>query len=264
MSETEGIEQIEESEELENSEGIDESIDAEIESNEPDTRSLKEIARDKLKQKLDDGFDLGNKNEKVRICKEIANEIQNIKGSCSYDVVAKEVKYVLKVKKKEKSETTEGIKKVGEHSIKTKRTSKVERPDREETESEESTENLNEFQQKLLVLKSFEDKGESAEEMMIKFALEDVAFFIQALGLPKPQTKRLQARARHIALFNELQRAKGTPENVISISDNILKPLLMIGIFTTFAEPIVKKYFPQADKKKSNDGIKTTNESMRD
>ena len=260
MSEqTEGIEEISEIEESE----IEESQDVEIESDEPDTRSLREIARDKLREKLDAGFDLGNKSEKVRICKEIANEIQNIKGSCSYDTVSKEVKYVLKAKKKEKSESKEGIKKVGEHSIKIKKTSKVNRPPREEIELEESTENLNEYQKKLLVLKSFEDAGESAEEMMIKFALEDVAFFIQALGLPKPQTKRLQERARHIALFNELQRAKGTPENVISISDNILKPFLMIGIFTTFAEPIIKKYFPQDDRKKSGDGIKTTNESMR-
>lgn len=257
---TEGIEEIPESEETE----IEESQDVEIESDEPDTRSLKEIARDKLKEKIDAGFDLNNKSEKVRICKEIQNEIQNIKGSCSYDVVVKEVKYVLKAKKKEKSESKEGIKKVGEHSFKVKRTSKVERPPREEPETEELTENTNEFEQRAIILKQFQEKGESAEEMMINFTLEDVSFFIEALGLPRPQAKRLKKRAKQIAMFNEIQRINGHPENVISISDNILKPLMMIGLFVTFAEPIVKKYFPQDDRKKSGDGIKTTNESMRD
>lgn len=247
---------------------IAEQQDSQItESNDYDTRSLREIAREKLTEKLEQGYDLSNKEEKSRICHEIANEIQNIKGSCSYQTVSAEVNHVLKVKKKKDSETKEGTKQVEGHTIKIKKSGKVNRPARNEPDSSEtndSSSELNEFERKMMVLKQFEEKGESAEEMMIKFTLQDVSFFIQAFGLPKPQTKRLEQRARQIALWNEMQRVKGTPENVISISDNVLKPLMMLGLVTTFAEPIVKKYFPPNGKKKDNSGIEVSEKSLRD
>ena len=226
-------------------------------------KSIKELARDKLREKIDEGYDLANKTEKARICHEIADDISNILGSCSYDAVAKEVRFVLKAKKKEESKTTDDTKTVDGHSIKTKKTSKLKRPKREETEVDPNT--LNEFEQKALILKQMQESGESAEEMMISFTLQDVSFFIEALGLPKPQIKKLKARAKQITMFNEIQRVKGTPENVISISDSILKPLMMLGIATTFLEPVVKKYFPQDTKKsKSTNGIEVEDKSLRD
>jgi len=268
---TDGIEEIEESSQEPESEESNEEIKndetesiEEIESNEPDTRSLREIAREKLKEKLDAGYDLGDKTEKARICHEIANEIENIKGSCSYDTVAKEVRFVLKVKKKEDSQSSDGIKKIDGHSIKTKKTSKVKRPARTETEEDEESNNtLNEFEQQALILKQFADKGESAEEMMISFTLQDVSFFIEALGLPKPQIKKLKQRAKQIAMFNEIQRINGNPENIISISDSVLKPLMMLGLGVTFLEPIIKKYFPKDDKSKTNKGITTSEKTLR-
>ena len=262
--ETEGIEEISESEIIDETlESNSETESIKLESEFDESKSIKELAREKLKAKLDEGYDLANRNEKSRICHSIADEIANVKGTCSYDAVAKEVKSVLKVQKKEKSGTGEGTKKVDGHSLKIKKTGRLKRPDRETPEqTEESPENLNEFEQRAIILKQFQEKGESAEEMMINFTLQDVSFFIEALGLPKPQVKRLKQRAKQIAMFNEIQRINGNPENVISISDNILKPLMMLGLGVTFLEPIIKKYFPKNDKK-DDTGIKTNDTTMR-
>lgn len=257
---SDGIEKIDSDESIVDEIESDSEPESEIESTEENTKSIKELAREKLQQKLDTGFDLAEKDEKSRICHEIANEISNITGSCSYQAVAKEVKYVLKAKKQEKSEpetrTVEG------NTIIKKGIDKVNRPARKIVD--ESTESPEQTQEELFA--KFQElqknNGDSFEALSIKFALEDVSFLISALGLPKPQTKLLEQRAKQIASYNNLQRSKGNHENVIEVSDKILRYAIYLGLLSTFAQPIIKKYFPKNSKSKS--GIETKNKSLRD
>lgn len=246
-------------------------IEADAEPTEPETtqpeaepKTTKELAREKLTAKLEQGIDLSNKEEKARICHEIANEIQNKIGSCSYQAVAKEVPFVLKAKKEIKTEPE--MKTVEGNTIIKKGVNKLDRPAKkiiDETNTTEEKPILTPEQLALIQMKFNSNGPETFEETTIKFALEDVGFFISSLGLPKPQMKMLKQRAKQIAQYNELQRAKGNDENVIEIGDRLLKYAIYFGVASTFFQPIVSKYFPSGKiGTKNNTGIETKSESL--
>ena len=266
-----GIEKIDDSVESEildetiESNSEDESIKIENAENdfepEKEPKTTKELAREKLTAKLDAGYDLSDKNVKARICHELAEEIRNEVGSCSYQAVAKEVNFVLKAKKEPKTEPE--ISNKGGNSIIKKNVEKLNRPPKKIINESENTESQVETPEE--IFKKFNElqnqSDNSFEALSIKFALEDVSFLISALGLPKPQTKMLEQRAKQIASYNNLQRSKGNHENVIEVSDKILRYAIYLGLFSTFAQPIIKKYFPKDSK--SKDGIETKNKSLR-
>lgn len=257
-----GIEKIDDSFEseieLKGIEDIEDIEESTFKTESTEIKTTKEYAIEKLTAKMNEGFDLSDKSERSRICHEIANEIGNITGSCSYQAVAKEVPKVLKAKKEIKKEPE--ISNLEGNSIIKKGIVKTNRPDRKIiTESGDETQSKEELLKKFMEMEKSGD--DSFEALSIQFALEDVSFLFESLGLPKPQVKKLKQRAKQIASYNNLQRSKGNHQNVIEVSDKVLKYAIYLGLFSTFAQPIIQKYFPKSDKSKS--GIETTEKSLR-
>lgn len=217
----------------------------------PDAPTVKELARKYLMEKRQAGKNLTVKTIKTEVCNEIAERIRNELGSCSYQAVSKEIPFVLKADLGA-TETTvaEG------HQIIAKKIEFVNRPPRksEETQTEEKAKPESEkIHDQLAIISKMEKAGESVQELMNQYMLEDVANFIGALGLPKPKAKRIMILAKRITYYNEIQIKNGHPEKIIQIHEKLLKPLLFLGMFTTFAFPIVQKYFKPQEKADSTD-----------
>lgn len=218
----------------------------------PEVPTVKELARKYLMEKRQQGKNLTTKTIKTEICNEIAERIRNELGSCSYQAVSKEIPFALKADLGE-TETTlaEG------HQIIAKKIDLVKRPDRKKTESELETSEpktqAEKIHNQLAIISEMEKAGQSVQELMNQYMLEDIANFIGALGLPKPKAKRIMVLAKRITYYNEIQVKNGHPENIIQIHEKLLKPLLFLGMFTTFAFPVVQKYFKPAEKKNDKD-----------
>jgi len=220
---------------------------------------IRELIQEKINQ--DKNFKI--KDQKIALCKEIANQVQNEFGSCTYQAVTKILPSILKIKKPQKKR----IVKSDGNEVEIEETTGFERPPRkkvkEDSETESQTSTKNSWEENFEIMKQMQEKGESIEEMMIKYTLEDVSFFLQALGLKKAQSKRLAISAKKIALYNEMQRQNGKPENCISVSDSLMKPLILLGVIASLIQPTVTAYF--GNSKDSDNGItKKSSKSLRE